>query len=174
MTEDVARRSIDWLHDHGCRVPALMGGEPLLRPQFTQGGLLRGEKRILDLLGTNGRLPASGCRGPLGRRRVAVFNFALDSWDLKPSLPKALIPAKENLDRVLRKQYVYRYMVFFNINICRNNLEDVRQLTDYAHDQRAATDYHVNETPMLEQMSTSAHGENPTYIARKTGATSTR
>ena len=34
MTEDVARRSIDWLHDHGCRVLALMGGEPLLRPDF--------------------------------------------------------------------------------------------------------------------------------------------
>ncbi|MGD0823771.1 MAG: radical SAM protein, partial [Terriglobales bacterium] len=33
MTEDVAKRSIDWLHDHGCRVLALMGGEPLLRPQ---------------------------------------------------------------------------------------------------------------------------------------------
>ncbi|MGA7377090.1 MAG: radical SAM protein, partial [Candidatus Sulfotelmatobacter sp.] len=34
MTEDVARRSIDWLHDKGCRVLALMGGEPLLRPDF--------------------------------------------------------------------------------------------------------------------------------------------
>src|ERR1700730_2590220 len=32
MTEDVARRSIDWLHDHGCRVLALMGGAPPLRP----------------------------------------------------------------------------------------------------------------------------------------------
>jgi hypothetical protein len=31
MTEDVARRSIDWLHDKGCRVLALMGGEPLLQ-----------------------------------------------------------------------------------------------------------------------------------------------
>ena len=36
MTEDVARRSIDWLHDSGCRVLALMGGEPLLRPDFTR------------------------------------------------------------------------------------------------------------------------------------------
>jgi len=26
MTEDVARRSIDWLYDNGCRVLALMGG----------------------------------------------------------------------------------------------------------------------------------------------------
>ena len=34
MTEDVARRSIDWLHDRGCRVLALMRGEVLLRPQF--------------------------------------------------------------------------------------------------------------------------------------------
>ena len=34
MTEDVARRSIAWLHDRGCRVLALMGGEVLLRPQF--------------------------------------------------------------------------------------------------------------------------------------------
>jgi sulfatase maturation enzyme AslB (radical SAM superfamily) len=34
MTEDVARRSIDFLYDYGCRVLALMGGEPLLRPDF--------------------------------------------------------------------------------------------------------------------------------------------
>ena len=32
MTEDVAKRSIDWLHGTTCRVLALMGGEPLLRP----------------------------------------------------------------------------------------------------------------------------------------------
>lgn len=29
MTESVARQSIDWLHDTGCRVLALMGGEVL-------------------------------------------------------------------------------------------------------------------------------------------------
>ncbi|MGH9433312.1 MAG: radical SAM protein [Terriglobia bacterium] len=34
MTEDVAKRSIDWLHGTTCRVLALMGGEPLLRPDF--------------------------------------------------------------------------------------------------------------------------------------------
>jgi radical SAM protein with 4Fe4S-binding SPASM domain len=101
----------------------------------------------------------------MSRTGVAVFNFALDSWDLKPSLPKALVPARENLEHVLRKQYVHRYMVFFNMNICRNNLQDVRQLTDYAHDHRIATDYHINETPMLEQDEHFKHlEENPTYI----------
>jgi len=38
------------------------------------------------------------------------------------------------------------YLVFFNINICRNNMEDVRKLTEYAHEHRIATDYHINET----------------------------
>ena len=33
MTEDTAKRSIDWLHSIGSRVLALMGGEPLLRPK---------------------------------------------------------------------------------------------------------------------------------------------
>ena len=34
MTEDVAKRYIDWLHSIGSRVLALMGGEPLLRPKL--------------------------------------------------------------------------------------------------------------------------------------------
>jgi hypothetical protein len=56
-------------------------------------------------------------------------------------------------------------MVFFNMNICRNNLEDIRLLTEYAREHRLATDYHLNETPMLEQDEHFRHlNENPTYI----------
>ena len=51
----------------------------------------------------------------------------------------------------MRKQYKYGYSVFLNINICRNNLEDVRKLTELAHDSGIATDYHICETPMMEQ-----------------------
>ena len=36
MTEDVAKRSIDWLHSTTCRVLALMGGEVLSASQFAQ------------------------------------------------------------------------------------------------------------------------------------------
>jgi hypothetical protein len=43
MTEDVARRSIDWLHDHGCRVLALMGGRAFVASaDRAQNRLLRG------------------------------------------------------------------------------------------------------------------------------------
>src|SRR6185369_4849328 len=74
-------------------------------------------------------------------------------------------PARKDLEYLIRKQYVYGYMVFFNINICRNNHEDVKRITEYAHAHRLATDYHINETPMLEQDDHFKHlDENPTYI----------
>ncbi len=166
MTEDVARRAIDFLHDHGCRVLALMGGEPLLRPQFAHKVVYYAAKKgFWVYIGTNGRLLRPEVADRLADAGTAIFNFALDAWDEKPGLPKALVPASKNLDYLMRKQYVYDYMVFFNMNICRNNLEDIRKLTEYARSRRIATDYHLNETPMLEQDSHFKHlDNNPTYI----------
>lgn len=166
MTEDTARRSIDWLHDRGCRVLALMGGEPLLRPQFAHKVVSYAAKKGFWIyIGTNARLLRPEVADRLADAGTAVFNVALDAWDVKPGLPKALVPIQPNLEHLLRKQYVYGYMVFLNINICRNNTEDVRQLTEYAHAHRIATDYHINETPMLEQDDHFKHlSDNPTYI----------
>ena len=166
MTEDVARRSIDWLHDHGCRVLALMGGEPLLRPQFAHKVVYYAAKKGFWIyIGTNGRLLRPEVADRLADAGTAIFNFALDSWNLQPSLPKAVEPARENLEYLLRKQYAYGYMVFFNLNICRNNLDDVRKITEFARERRVATDYHINETPMIEQDDHFRHlAENPTYI----------
>jgi MoaA/NifB/PqqE/SkfB family radical SAM enzyme len=166
MTEDVARRSIDWLYDSGCRVLAFMGGEPLLRPQFAHKVVYYAAKKGFWIyIATNGRLLRPEVADRLGDAGVAVFNLALDAWDLQSSLPKALIPVQKNLEHILRKQYVYNYMVFFNINICRNNTQDVRRLTEYAHEHRMATDYHINETPMLEPDDHFKHlFDNPTYI----------
>ena len=57
MSEDVARRSIDRLHEHGCRVLALMGGEPLLRPQIAHKIVYYAAKKGFWIyIGTNGRL----------------------------------------------------------------------------------------------------------------------
>jgi MoaA/NifB/PqqE/SkfB family radical SAM enzyme len=131
MTEDTARQAIDWLYDHGCRVLALMGGEPLLRPQFAHKVVYyAAQKGFWIYIGTNARLLRPEVAHRLADAGVSVFNVALDAWDEKPGLPKALVPIEPLLERVLRKQYVYGYMVFLNINICRNNIEDVRQLTE--------------------------------------------
>jgi MoaA/NifB/PqqE/SkfB family radical SAM enzyme len=166
MSEDVARRAIDWLHDQGCRVLALMGGEPLLRPQFLHKVVYYAAKKGFWIyIATNGRLLRPEVADRLADAGTAIFNFAMDAWDEKPGLPKALVPAQKNLEYMMRKQYVYGYMVFFNMNICRNNLEDIRLLTEYARERRLATDYHINETPMLEQDGHFRHlDQNPTYI----------
>jgi len=168
MTEDTARRAIDWLYDNGCRVVGLMGGEPLLRPDFAHKVVYYAAKKGFWIyIGTNGRLLRPEVADRLGDAGVAVYNFALDAWDDRPGagLPKALLPVQKNLEYLIRKQYVYGYMVFFNINICRNNHADVKQITEYARAHRLATDYHLNETPMLEQDDHFKHFyENPTYI----------
>jgi MoaA/NifB/PqqE/SkfB family radical SAM enzyme len=143
-----------------------MGGEPLLRPQMAHKIVYYAGKRgFWIFIGTNGRLLWPEVADRLADAGTAVFNLALDAWDEKPGLPKALVSVRQNLEYLTRKQYVYGYMVFFNMNICRNNLEDVRLLAEYAHDHRLATDYHINETPMLEQDEHFRHlYENPTYI----------
>ncbi len=57
MTEDVAKRSIDWLHSTTCRVLAFMGGEPLLRPQLVHKACYYAAKKGFWIyMPTNARL----------------------------------------------------------------------------------------------------------------------
>ena len=168
MTEDTARRSIDWLHSTTCRVLALMGGEPLLRPQFAHKVIYYAAKKGFWIyLPTNARLMRPEVTDRLADAGMAIVNFAVDAVDEKPGLPKALAPVRKYFDYLLRKQYKYGYSVFFNMNICRTNLEDIKQLTEIAHDNGIATDYHINESPMIEQEHFQHYDGNSTYITKE-------
>jgi len=165
MSEDVAKRSIDWLHSTTCRVLALMGGEPLLRPAFVHKVIYYAAKRgFWVYLPTNGRLMRPEVMDRILDAGVATVNLAVDAVDEKPGLPKAFYPIRRNFEYLVRRQYAYGATVFFNINICRNNLDDVKALTEIAHDNGIATDYHINEEPMIEQDHFSHREENPTFI----------
>jgi MoaA/NifB/PqqE/SkfB family radical SAM enzyme len=166
MSEEVARASIDWLHSTTCRVLALMGGEVLLRPAFVHKVVYYAARRGFWIyIPTNGRLLKPPVIDRLADAGVATFNLAVDAVDEKLGLPKALTPIRGHFDYLIKKQYRYGYTVFFNINICRNNLDDVRRLTEIAHDHGISTDYHINEAPIIEQSHFKHLGdENPTYI----------
>jgi MoaA/NifB/PqqE/SkfB family radical SAM enzyme len=165
MTEDIAKRSIDWLHETGCRVLALMGGEPLLRPDFAHKIIYYAAKNDFWVyLPTNGRLLRPAVIDRLADAGLGTVNLAVDAWDIKPGLPKAMVPIRSYFDYLVRKQYKYGFTVFLNINICRNNLQDVEQLTELAHDNGIATDYHICESPMTEQPHFKHLDENETFI----------
>lgn len=165
MTEDTARRSIDWLHSAGCRVIAIMGGEPLLRPKFIHKVTYYGAKKgFFVYLPTNGRLMKPEVTDWIGDAGVAAINLAVDCVDDKPGLPKVLNRIRPYFDYLVKVQRRYGYMVVFNINICRNNMDDVKELTEIAHDNGISTDYHINETPMLEQSHFKHYDDNPTYL----------
>ncbi|MGA8152699.1 MAG: radical SAM protein [Terriglobales bacterium] len=121
MTEEVAKRSIDWLHSTTCRVLAFMGGEPMLRPQLVHKACYYAAKKGFWIyMPTNARLLRPDVIDRLADAGVAIFNFAVDVVDEKPGLAKALTPVRKYFDYLVRKQYKYGYAVFFNINICRN------------------------------------------------------
>src|ERR1700689_322901 len=165
MSEDVARRAIDWLHDTPCRVLAPTGGEPLLRPDFVHKALYYAAKKDFWVyLATNARLLRPDVTDRLADAGIATINFAVDAVKEKPGLPKAFEHVASNFDYLVRRQYRYGYTVFFNINICRTNLDDVRELTQIAHDHGIATTYHINETPMMEQDHFKHLHKNDTYI----------
>jgi MoaA/NifB/PqqE/SkfB family radical SAM enzyme len=167
MTEDVAKRSIDWLHSIGSRVLALMGGEPLLRPKFIHKIVYYSAKKdIFVYLPTNGRLMPPDVTDRLGDAGVATVNLAVDSVKERKSLPKALDPIRDYFHYLVKRQRYYGYSVMLNINICRNNLEDVKELTNIAHYNGVATDYHINETPMTEQSHFKHLTENETYLTQ--------
>jgi MoaA/NifB/PqqE/SkfB family radical SAM enzyme len=165
MTEEVARASIDWLRSTTCRVLALMGGEVLLRPKFVHKVVDYAAKQGFWIyVPTNGRLLKPDVIDRLADAGVATFNLAVDAVDVKPGLPKALTPVRQSFEYLVAKQYRYGYTVFFNINICRNNLDDVRALTEIAHAHKISTDYHINEPPLHDQPDFTHRDDNATYI----------
>ncbi|HYZ83585.1 MAG TPA: radical SAM protein, partial [Bryobacteraceae bacterium] len=168
MTEDTARRAIDWLHDTPCRVLALQGGEPLLRPQFAHKVVYYASKKgFWPYVSTNARLLRHDVIDRLADAGMATFNFAVDVVDEKPGLPKALAPVRKYLEYLVKKQYSYGYTVFLNINITRRNMDDVVRLTEIAREHALATDYHVNEPPMLEQPHFKHRDENDTFLRQE-------
>jgi MoaA/NifB/PqqE/SkfB family radical SAM enzyme len=95
---------------------------------------------------------------------IATINFAVDTVKEKPGLPKALEHVRSYFDYLVKRQYRYGYTVFFNTNICRTNIDDVKQLVEIAHDNGISLTFHINEAPMMEQPHFKHLDANDTYI----------
>lgn len=148
MTLETAKSAVDWLKSIGCRVIALMGGEPLLRKDFIIEIVKYGaENGFFMYLPTNGYLMDKSFIDDIGQAGVAAINLAVDCVAPRKGLPKALLAIEPQFRYLVERQKKYGYILFFNINICRNNIKDVKLLTEIAHQNHIGTDYHLNEPP---------------------------
>jgi MoaA/NifB/PqqE/SkfB family radical SAM enzyme len=148
MSIQTAKSAIAWLKSTGCRVVPIMGGEPLLRKDFTLEVIRYGtENGFFVYLPTNGYLMDRAFIDEMGKAGVAAVNLAVDTIAPKKGLPKALLNIEPQFRYLVEKQKKYGYLLFFNINICRNNIKDVKLLTEIAHQNNIGTDYHLNEPP---------------------------
>ena len=148
MSLETAKSSIDWLKKIGCRVIALMGGEPLVRRKFILDVIRYAtENGSFVYLPTNGRLLTKDYIDALAEAEVSAINLAVDCIEEKPGLPKALMAIEPQFRYLVQKQEEYGYILFFNMNITSVNLKDVKMLTEIAHDEGLAMDYHINEPP---------------------------
>jgi hypothetical protein len=69
-------------------------------------------------IGTNGWLLLPDVPDRLGDAGASVFNFAVDSWDEKPSLPKAVAPVRKHPEHLL-KQYSGRFASLSFTGLCK-------------------------------------------------------
>ncbi len=165
MTEETARHAIDWLHSIGNRVLALMGGEPLLRPDLIHKVVYYAAKKdFFVYLPTNGYLMKPDVLDRLGDAGVANINLAIDCVVEKPGLPKALNRIQKNFDHMVKRKHYYGYTAMINTNITHINQDDVRQLVQIAHDNGLAIDFHINEAPMMKQDHFKHIDQNTTYL----------
>jgi MoaA/NifB/PqqE/SkfB family radical SAM enzyme len=166
MTLETATSSIDWLKTIGCRVLAIMGGEPLLRKDFILKVVEYGSRNgFFVYLPTNGYLLNVDFIDRLGQADVAAINLAVDCIEPKPGLPKALMLIEPQFRYLVKQQEKYGYILFFNINITNKNIKDVKILTEIAHDNMIGVDYHVNEPPhKFVDIDHYKHQEDALYI----------
>jgi len=167
MTMRVGKDAVDWLKSVGCKVLAYMGGEPLVRKQFvidlTRYATARG---FFVYLPTNGILMDESFVDQIGEAGVSTVNLAVDAVEAYEGIPKCITRIKPQFEYLVEREKEHGYITFLNINVTRKNANDVRALTEIAHGYGIATDYHINEPPLIKY-DTYRHPEDGAWITEK-------
>jgi MoaA/NifB/PqqE/SkfB family radical SAM enzyme len=151
MTLEVGKACVDWLESVGCRVLAYMGGEPLIRRDFIlELTRYAAKKNFFVYLATNGTLLDRAYIDDLGRAGISTINLAVDSLEGREGLPKSFSRIKSQFEWLVEREKKYGFITFLNINITDRNFDDVKALTELAHERGVPTDYHINEPPLIE------------------------
>jgi len=167
MSMQTAKDSVAWLDSVGCRVLAFMGGEPLVRKQFVIDLTRHStQKGFFVYLPTNGILMDEAFIDEIGKAGVTTVNLAVDSVAGYEGIPKCFNRIKKQFEYLVQQEKEYGYITFLNINITKKNVKDVKELTEIAREYSIATDYHVNEPPVIKY-DTYQHEQDGAWITEK-------
>lgn len=143
-----AKQSIDFIYNHGGRMLALMGGEPLLLgDSLTQIIEYATTRKIFTYLPTNISILNEALLEDLVNAGICAIDVAIDSIEKRTGFDKNLEESQENFELVLnsRKNGVY---VKLNTVITHENIEDVYKLVELSHDKNIPISLHLIESAM--------------------------
>jgi len=151
----VAKQSIDFMHEQGCRVVAFMGGEPLLLgDSLVEIIEYATSKRMFTYLPTNLSLLNARFLNDLITAGTGCIDAGIDAIEKRDGFDKNLAEAQQNFDLVLesRKRGVH---VKLNTVITRENVDDVYQLVELSRSKKIPISLHLiegepPETPQKE------------------------
>jgi MoaA/NifB/PqqE/SkfB family radical SAM enzyme len=167
MSMKVAQDAVDWLDRAGCRVLAYMGGEPLVRKDFiVELTRYAVDKGFFVYLPTNGILMDEVFVDEIGKAGISTVNLAVDAVRAYEGIPKYLERIKPQFEYLVEREKTYGYITFLNINITQKNVKDAKTLTEIAHSYGIATDYHINEPPLMKY-DTYQHEDDGAWITEK-------
>ena len=100
----------------------------------------------------------------MGDAGLGAVNLAVDCIEEKPGLAKALNPIRNNFEYLIKNMKKYSIGVFFNVCICRTNMDDVKELTQIAKDLDIGIDYHIVESPLIDSPHFKHLNKNSTFL----------
>ncbi len=148
MDWSIAKQSIDFMHKQGCRVMALMGGEPLLLgDSLIEIIEYATSKRMSSYLLTNLSLLSKEFLKDLITAGVGIIDIAIDSIEKQEGFDKNVEELQQNFDLVLNSRK-YGVHVKLNTVITRENVNDVYQLVELSRSKKMPISLHLIDGPM--------------------------
>lgn len=143
-----AKKAIDFMYQRGCRLVALMGGEPmLLGDDLTRIIEYATSRRMFTYCPTNLSYLDESYLDDLVKAGICLVDAAIDAIADRPGFDK-------NLERTARQFYLLRcsrrqgVIVKMNTVITRLNINDVKELTEISHQYELPISFHLVEGPM--------------------------
>ncbi len=151
MSFNTAVKSLNWLRSIGCRVVAIMGGEPLLLGErMVKIIAYSTQKNMYTYLPTNGKLLTEDLIDELALAGVGVVDLAVDTVRKNSfGLDKTLECIQEQFQMLREKSKKFGFKIKLNTVITTKNMSEVKELVEIGKKNNVSVSLHIIERPLI-------------------------